>query len=173
MFGILWSYIYWYLRPFIKWFLRHTTRLCELQRICYGEPFGASRALGVENSLRLSRCIKIKELIEKLNAASDNQQFKDDFERIMITQAVVVVLQVKRINPKIHPQFVDSFGSCVQQIWGYRQLLIEVEEMRTTLYDSENLMHEKKLLDLWNKLMPDEKLRMRVTKQWQDIGALL
>ena len=34
-------------RPAIKWFLRQTTRLCELQRICYGETPGAHRTCAV------------------------------------------------------------------------------------------------------------------------------
>ena len=37
----------WYLRPLIKWFLRQTTRLCELQRVCYGETSGAPRTLAI------------------------------------------------------------------------------------------------------------------------------
>jgi len=31
------------------------SRLCELQRVCYGEPAGAQRTLAVEQSLKLSR----------------------------------------------------------------------------------------------------------------------
>ena len=45
--GQLYSLVLWYLRPLVKWFLRQTTRLCELQRICYGEPTGAPRTLAV------------------------------------------------------------------------------------------------------------------------------
>ena len=45
--GQLYSLVMWYLRPLVKWFLRQTTRLCELQRICYGEPTGAPRTLAV------------------------------------------------------------------------------------------------------------------------------
>jgi len=41
------SMFYCYFRPVIKWFLRQTTRLCELQRICYGESAGAARSCGV------------------------------------------------------------------------------------------------------------------------------
>ena len=37
-------------RPAIKWFLRQTTRLCELQRICYGEAPGAHRTCAVGKS---------------------------------------------------------------------------------------------------------------------------
>ena len=41
------NFIYWYLKPLVKWFLRKTTRLCELQRVCYGELTGAPRTLAV------------------------------------------------------------------------------------------------------------------------------
>ena len=34
-------------RPFIKWILRRTTGLCELQRTCYCEPGGALRVIGI------------------------------------------------------------------------------------------------------------------------------
>lgn len=36
-------------RPFVKWLLRKTTGLCELQRICYCEPNGAPRIHGIGN----------------------------------------------------------------------------------------------------------------------------
>ena len=41
------TWIFCYFRPAIKWFLRQTTRLCELQRICYGEAPGAQRTCAV------------------------------------------------------------------------------------------------------------------------------
>lgn len=50
------------------------------------------------------------------------------------------------------------------------QLLAEVENLRKTTYDADDLNHERKLYDLWDNLMPHEKLESRVTKQWQDIG---
>ena len=43
----VWNLIAWYLRPLFKWLLRKTTRLCEMQRICYGQPAGALRSIGV------------------------------------------------------------------------------------------------------------------------------
>ena len=44
--GIL-TWMFWYFRPVIKGFLRLTTRLCELQRICYGEKPGGMRSCAV------------------------------------------------------------------------------------------------------------------------------
>lgn len=170
MFGFIFTYLYWYFRPLLKWFLRRTTRLCELQRICYGDPAGAPRSLGVEFSLNHSKSVHIKELINKLNEAADNLQLVGTPKRELITQGVVVVLKVKKIKPQVHSQFVHSFGLCLEQIWGYRQLFVEVEELRTTSYDSDEIEHEVKLLELWLRLMPDDPLEARVTKQWQEIG---
>lgn len=147
-----------YFRPILKWILRRTTGLCELQRICYGEISGAPRVHGVEYSLFMSRSPQIKQLIIHLNKISDNQRLTGANEREILRGAVSTVLLVKKINPKIHPQFVTSCGKCIEQIWGYRQLIAQVEQLRTTLYDSDHFEHECKLYTLWEKLMPSESL---------------
>lgn len=156
-FSVWWLFEY-YIRPVIKWFLRKTTGLCELQRICYGEVSGAPRVHGVEYSLTMSKFIQIKQLISHLNEIADNQRFSGANEREILRGAVNTVLIVKKINPKYHPQFITSFGKCVEQIWGYRQLIAQIEELRTTPYDCDNFEHEGKLYALWEKLMPSEKL---------------
>ncbi|KAF7266509.1 hypothetical protein GWI33_020190 [Rhynchophorus ferrugineus] len=168
-FSIWWIFSY-YFRPIIKWFLRRTTGLCELQRICYGEVSGAPRIKGVENSLNLSRSKQIKQLVHHLNDISANKRFTGANEREVLKGTVRTVLLVKKINPKIHYQFVSAFGKCIEQIWGYKQLIAEVEELRQMQYDSDNFNHERKLFDLWDSLMPHEKLESRVTRQWQNIG---
>lgn len=165
-----WWIITSYVRSVVKWFLRKTTGLCELQRICYGEISGAPRILAVENSLNLSKSIQLKKLVCHLNDISDNLRLKGSNEREILTGAVSTILLVKKINPRVHFQFVKNFSKCVEQIWGYRQLIAEIESLRTVKFDSENPDHEKKLLHLWQALMPEEKLVNRVSKQWQDIG---
>lgn len=65
---------------------------------------------------------------------------------------------------------MSFLAQCVEQIWGYKRMLTEIEDLRTTLYCNENSEHERKLLALWNALMPDMKLESRITKQWQEIG---
>ncbi|KAJ9585830.1 hypothetical protein L9F63_020532 [Diploptera punctata] len=164
------SLISWYFRPLVKWFLNKTTRLCELQRICYGEKAGAPRDLGVENSLLLSRSPDIKNMVAFLDRLSDGRKLSGPNQENVIQYAVHTVLRVKKINPKFHPQFGKSFAKCIEHIWGYRQLIQEVELLRTTQYDADNEDHEAKLMMLWNLLMPSVKLEARVTKQWQDIG---
>ncbi|XP_071445021.1 ELMO domain-containing protein 2 [Hetaerina americana] len=170
MLQLAWSYIYWYLRPILKWFLRRSTKLCELQRICYGVPRGAQRTLDVEYSLANSRSADIKRLISDLNRFSESGRLKGETAKNIVNYAVFTVSKVKVIDLYIHEQFQKSFGVCVQQIWGYRQLLHEVENLRKTPYDSSNPEHEEKLLHLWNLLKPEEPLDGRLTKQWQDIG---
>lgn len=46
------------------------------------------------------------------------------------------------------------------QIWGYRQLVAEVECIRKEEYSSANFEHEEKLLRLWNQLMPGTPLEV-------------
>ncbi|CAG2055284.1 unnamed protein product [Timema podura] len=170
MFRSLWSLVYWYLRPLIKWFLRKTTKLCELQRICYGERFGAPRSSKIEYSLEHSRASEINKLIRELNELCSCRRLRGEDRYHVVIYAVNTVLRVKKINPRIHPQFVQSFGKCVEHIWGYRQLVHEVERLRTIQYDADDSSHEDKLLKLWGLLMPDVHLKSRVTKQWQEIG---
>ncbi|KAG8033971.1 hypothetical protein G9C98_008452 [Cotesia typhae] len=170
MYRYVWSLVCWYLRPIIKWFLRQTTSMCELQRICYGEPSGAKRTLGVESSLYQSRNPEIKALVLGLDELTERRGFNAKTERKVLEDTIRTVLLAKKINPVAHPDFAKSFGKCVELIWGYRQLIFEIEELRKTGYDSSNLEHEMVLLKLWNLLNPYEPLEARVTKQWQDIG---
>ncbi|KAK7867153.1 hypothetical protein R5R35_008352 [Gryllus longicercus] len=170
MFRSFWTFLYWILRPFVKWFLRKTTKLCELQRICYGERVGACRTLGVEFSLYHSRSKEIKQLIEYLNRTSDTVSFTGSNQEYVVQYAVHTIMQVKNIKPQIHPQLGKSLSTCIEHIWGYKQLIQEIEALRTTTYDSSKEEHEQKLLALWNFLMPKVPLEARITKRWQDIG---
>lgn len=165
----IFSLIYAYARPFIKWFLRRFTRLCELQRICYGSESGASRKKGVEQSLTLSRQASIKTLIEKLNSSIDNKT-SHEFHEQLIPYAISIILKTKQIKPKVHPDFSPALATCIETIWSYRRLCADIEAIRQTAYDYENFEHETKLLKLWNLLMPTQPLEKRITMQWQDIG---
>lgn len=166
----LWSALQWYLRPFIKWFLRKTTRLCELQRICYGDKAGASRTCNVEQSLMLSRTTDIKQVVSYLDTAVSERIYTPDSFRETINASVSIIVRTKQVNPKLHGSFVVSLRRCIEQIWSYRSLLNEVEDLRQIQFDSNDQEHEAKLLRLWSTLVPNEPLENRITKQWQDIG---
>ncbi|XP_055541793.1 ELMO domain-containing protein 2 isoform X2 [Wyeomyia smithii] len=139
---------YFLARPLVKWFLHRFTNLCELQRICYGCPPGALRTRKVQNSLELSR--RPREEIQ--------------------TRAVGTILQVKKINSKVHVDFPRTFGACAEKIWRYKRLCWLVEQRRSTQYDCNDAGHEAKLISLWKLLMGEDKLKNRVSEQWQDIG---
>ncbi|XP_075971671.1 ELMO domain-containing protein 2 [Anticarsia gemmatalis] len=167
---IFWSILQWYLRPFIKWFLRKTTRLCELQRICYGDRVGAERTCNVEKSLALSRTRDVKEVVAYLDDIVLRKQFVPRNFREIIDPSIAIIVRVKKVNPKLHAPFIVSFRRSLEQIWSYKSLVNEVEELRRSQFDSNNDEHEEKLLKLWALLVPDTPLEARVTKQWQHIG---
>jgi len=163
----MFSLVLWYLRPLVKWFLRQTTRLCELQRICYGEPAGAKRTIAVHQSLLQSRMKEVRNILNTLDTKGD----KSDLEvKRFIEKSVSTIMTAKNIKPELHRQFVTSLSACFKQMVGYRQLMHTVEQLRCVGYDEGNLDHEVQLLELWRLLQPDRALDKRVTKQWQDIG---
>lgn len=159
----------WYLRPLVKWFLRQTTRLCELQRICYGEPSGSPRTLAIENSLLYSRSPEINKLVKAMDEKGKAKLNSEDL-RISIDSCCNEIMRIKEIKPDLHRQFVQSMTICLRQIIGYKQLAFEVENMRSEPFNDGNLEHEMELLQLWTLLKPDTPLEKRVTKQWQSIG---
>lgn len=166
----IWSVFQCYLRPFIKWFLRKTTRLCELQRICYGDPAGAKRTCNIEKSLMLSRTRDVKEVVSYLDSVVAERRYVLANFREILTPSIGIILRVKKIKPQIHGSFVISFRRCLEQIWSYRLLVNDVEALRGIQYNSANPEHEEKLLKLWTLLVPNENLISRITKQWQYIG---
>jgi len=162
-------YLSWYLRPLVKWFLRQTTRLCELQRICYGEASGAPRTIAVENCLAASRMPEIQKLLKSMDDKLDKKLTAENVKQ-MLDHSCSEIMKAKEIKPDLHRQFVQSLTVCLRQSWGYKLLKLDIEALRAEAFDGGNLQHEMDLLQLWTLLQPDVPLHKRVTKQWQDIG---
>ncbi|KAK2712490.1 ELMO domain-containing protein 2-like [Artemia franciscana] len=167
-----WMELRLWVRRVVKWNLRKITGLCELQRIAYGETPGAARSSNIERSLMMSRSSEIQKLISYLDRAANEGRFSasKSSNDLIISKAVKAVMQIKLIKPSVHQQFVISLEKCIQQIWSYRQLLNDLESLRTTSYNSENSEHEEKLIKLWKSLRPNEELSDRISRQWQEIG---
>jgi len=159
----------WYLRPLIKWFLRQTTRLCELQRVCYGETSGAPRTLAIENSLQNSRMPEVQKLVKVMDEKG-KENLNAEGLRLYLDSCCSEIMRIKQIKPDLHRQFVQSMNICLRQIVGYKQLVHDVEKLRSEPFNESNLEHEMSLLQLWTLLQPDTPLHKRVTKQWQTIG---
>ncbi|KAF7655500.1 hypothetical protein LDENG_00055090 [Lucifuga dentata] len=157
MLGCIWQYFYTsFLRYCLKWFIRHVTGKCELQRICSGFKPGATRTTKAEYSLQSS---KNKILTGALETSDDH-----------LEQCVKHIMQEKNIKLQKDPMFKESLHICLLQITGYRSLYVSVEDLRKEVFSSESLEHEAMLLKLWDLLMPTVKLESRITKQWGDIG---
>ncbi|CAG0917424.1 unnamed protein product [Notodromas monacha] len=166
----VWNAACLWIRATYKWFLRKFTRLCELQRICYGVPAGAPRILGVENSLARSRTSILLQLVSFLDGLAAENKFGGEQLPQVVESTCLAVASVKRINLRSHVKFRKTFSRCVESIWSFRQLAHEVEWLRKTRFDCDNPVHEHKLRLLWNELVPEEPLESRVTKQWGYIG---
>ncbi|XP_064638000.1 ELMO domain-containing protein 2-like [Lineus longissimus] len=152
-----WHCLFFFLvRPMFKWVVRKVSGRCELLRITYNEPVGASRTHNIETSLQLSKTPVIRSL------AFD--------ERFNVDEAVENVQNFKDIKPEVHANFGLFFKACLLQISGYKQLISDVESMRKMPYSEENEEHEEMLMKLWTGLMPDTQLESRISKQWGDIG---
>nr|SVE74349.1 EOG090X0AMT [Daphnia barbata] len=157
-------------RPFIKWILTRTTGLCELQRLCYCEPSGACRILGLEESLKNSKSVKVQKLLKFLDLAAKEKRLTAAGSGQIISKTVETICYVKKIHQGVHQPFNKLLGESVSVIWSLKQLLHDLESIRTTGYDSSNMEHEQKLLELWTLLMPMTELESRISNSWKDIG---
>jgi hypothetical protein len=169
----LWAWLWVYLRPVLKGVLRRTTGLCELQRVCYSTEKGAERALRVEHSLDMSKSRVVAKIRERLTLLADEGRFNHENRQQvahLVECAVEAICTEKQIKPDVHREFLFGLRICFLQVYGYKQLVVEVDTMRRITYDSENAQHEELLLFLWKQLMPGVPLTSRVTKQWTQIG---
>ena len=103
--------------------------------------------------------------------------FSSSCFQILLPFFFTVYLQkiIQREDSTIHVyvffcRFVHSLEVCLVQLVGYQRLMTEVETLRSTTYNSEDLIHEQKLLQLWSLLQPAIPLPTRKTKLWQNIG---
>lgn len=133
----LFNFAYGYLRPIFKWFLRKFTRLCELQRICYGTEEGAPRTIGVEYSLRMSRQPRINQIMVTINTKLE--KIENDHMHKLVSTFLEVVLETKLISNRSHPDFGYLLRKCIESICSYQKLYYSIESLRITTFDSSNL----------------------------------
>ncbi|KAK2519231.1 Elmod2 [Columba guinea] len=156
MLACLWGFLYSsYFRFWLKWILRLLTGKCELQRVLGGSKAGAQRALGTEHSLKSSKNKVLRNAVH--------------VEEAEVEKCVKDIMKAKKIKEE-DTGFKTNLHISLLQISGYTKLYLNVEDLRKVPYDSDNKEHEEQLIELWNLLMPQEKLKARVSKQWCDIG---
>uniref|UniRef100_A0A8D0E214 ELMO domain containing 2 n=1 Tax=Salvator merianae TaxID=96440 RepID=A0A8D0E214_SALMN len=153
----LWRYLYRNIfRFWLKWVLRQLTGKCELQRICDSSKESAERTLQIEYSLESSKCKTLQHALY-VNKGE-------------VGKCIELIIKEKKINIEKDRRFASKLELCLLQISGCKKLYLTVEELRKQPYNSDNKEHEEQLIELWNLLMPHEKLKARITKQWCDIG---
>lgn len=139
-----------------KWVIHRLTGKCELLRVVYSVAPQAAITYGVESSLRHSKSLTLRQLLI--------------LDIIHPEDAIKKMMDIKWIVHSEHPRFKPSMSICLYQIWGYKQLIEEVDALRKIPYSSENEEHEQDLLKVWDNLQPDTHLESRVSKQWATIG---
>lgn len=90
--------------------------------------------------------------------------------RLPLVTALIVIQVIMKNVVNTFFRFSKLFGESVSVIWNLKQLLLDLESIRTTGYDSSNTEHEQKLLELWSLLMPARELESRVSNSWKNIG---
>lgn len=168
----MFALVLFYLRPIIKFFLRKTTGLCELQRVCYGTSPGAERTLQIEQSFVCSRSSVLKKINSKLGGLAQEGRFNATNGRevtSLVEYACEAVCIEKKIKVEIHANFLCGLRVSLLQMYGYQQLITEAEMQRKEQYDSANNSHEEVLRSLWAALK-DEPLTSRKSRQWTEIG---
>lgn len=205
IFLALWTYIWLtWVRPTIKGFLRITTGLCELQRICYSTHGASSdRCIEIEKSLLLSRSSVIRKVRDRLvfqadvkkDSSSQSNQYRyhklssSDDSRIasasldsndpvttpeeeaqLINYAVEAICLDKKVKTNIHKEFVFSLRTSLTQLYYYKKVIDEAEDLRQTKFDKENQEHCELLVGLWNNLKGEGIKTINESSKWSDIG---
>ena len=168
------------IRPLVKGFLRRTTGLCELQRICYGTsgPF-ADRCIRIQQSLMSSRSKTIGRVTEKLIRLPDLRSItslatlvssiKPEAEAELVIFAVEAICVEKNVKPEVHAEFVSSLETCLFKLYFYKIMGEEAVWLTKQPFDKDKSEDVKLLLNLWNKLMDDNETDIR-KPDWPAIG---
>lgn len=120
------------------------------------------------SSARLNRAERLQ-LVEKELSRSNSENLRQ-FEWDSDTTVAEQLLSGSFTDKLERTDMVKRLSMVLSQIRGNKKLREQVEVCRSTTYDSKSQEHEKKLLQLWELLKPDEKLLSRKTLQWQTIG---
>jgi len=178
-----------YIRPLVKAFLRRTTGLCELQRICYAtHGASADRCLQLEKSLTLSRSKVIKKVHDKIiwsnqtnqishptsGSISSSTPLPDSLltsvqEAEMIEFAIEAIFVDKKIKRNIHEEFVFSLRISLTQMFYYKKVTEEAIDLAKIPYNEENEEHRGLLIKLWN-LVTNDNITSLSDGNWSDIG---
>ncbi|KAJ3329335.1 ELMO domain-containing protein 2 [Blyttiomyces sp. JEL0837] len=89
-----------------------------------------------------------------------------------VDETVTTILIKKRFPNDGSPQSSQALvlRASVSVIAASYKLMHDLNARAATKYDSTNKAHERKLMELWDMAMPNEKLTSRISDQWTKIG---
>ncbi|KAJ3166376.1 ELMO domain-containing protein 2 [Irineochytrium annulatum] len=130
---------------------RIVTGTTELFRICDAEGKRIVRAAGGAGS-------------EKVIGSGQK-----GLDSVALTSAATALnpMTVYRIERSAHCTILRRSVSII--VASYK-LMHDLNARAATKFDSTNKAHERKLLELWDYAMPNEKLKARISDQWGKIG---
>lgn len=168
------------IRPLVKGFLRRTTGLCELQRICYGTSGpSADRCIQIQQSLMSSRSKAIGRITEKLICVPELRSItslgatvtsiRPEAEAELVIFAVEAICVEKNVKLEVHQEFVSGLETCLFKLYFYKVMADEAVWLTKQPFDKENPEDVQLLLKLWNKLKDGNETD--ISKQdWPTIG---
>ena len=118
-------------------------KLVELQKNCFNERLGAPRTCSVETTLSRIRTESIQQAYNNLEDIVSCKIDDDNKVEVAISNLVKTVLEAQKTETQLHIEFGQTLHDCSKQIWGYRRLRYDLEELRATPYDDS--IHSGKL----------------------------
>ena len=115
--------------------------------------------------LRVDQC-----LLFSSKLFSERRELESRYRRF--DKAIQPILDKKGFKcdlTKPSPHGVVIVASLVK-ISSVHELLHTLNARASTKYDSENTIHERRLRELWDLMMPKEPLKSRISTQWTKIG---
>uniref|UniRef100_A0A1I7X4L4 OTU domain-containing protein n=1 Tax=Heterorhabditis bacteriophora TaxID=37862 RepID=A0A1I7X4L4_HETBA len=138
-----------------------------------GEPELNALSRSLERKIELdgyykckaAQMVQLEDCLRKRGGLRVRREFRngDESESVLLSESVKAVGEHRYTIKRKLKNALKHFDA-------YEALCEQVEAMRSEKYDSGNEEHEKKLINLWELLMPDKPILGRIGKQWRDIG---
>ena len=163
----LWKYMYYVL-----------TGTSELYRICHWAQYDAKRrgraAQTPELMTRIdtyllysSKLILQRRFLETAPLTSSSGIPLST--KLTSVESVIAKLAVDKHVPAGSPEW-NLLSPSLTTIHGVFNLINDLNLRAASKYEKDNKQHERKLLEIWECLMPTEDLKSRISSQWTKIG---
>ncbi|CAG2181656.1 unnamed protein product, partial [Oppiella nova] len=101
-------------------------------------------------SIVTSRSPVLQKINVELSRLADQQLLTNKW--ILFEKAIEATATTKQINTKLHPEydhfacfvvFIAAYRICLVQIYGYKQLIKQIQCLRSITYDPQSTAHQQ------------------------------